>query len=205
MRERLPSVTFTCALTLSPAGNAGTSSGRDALSSSSSFCMFALLPSASGRTASFSGSPDRGTLWNRRSGEELAPRRGAGSPYRCAGPLAATPIATDLPDRLLRPPLRQRDARCARGVILPAQTGPGKRGRRGSGRSSPCHGIGSTAAGHRRAGSGVGGVPVGPWQQIGATLAGAGEGLLPAPGGDPAVIPGQQDRRGLTDHPGRIG
>src|SRR5699024_7599822 len=120
-----------------------------------------------------------------RPGHPVEPsiRRGAGSPYRCAGPLAATPIAPDLPDRLLRPPLRQRDARCARGVILPAQTGPGKRGRRGSCRSSPCHGIGSTAAGHRRAGSGVGGVPVGPWQQIGATLAGAGEGLLPAPGG----------------------
>src|SRR5699024_1380241 len=71
----------------------------------------------------------------------------SGSPYRCAGPLAATPIATDLPDRVLRPPLRQRDARCARGVILPAQHRPGKPGRRGSCRSSPQHGVGCVTAG----------------------------------------------------------
>src|SRR5699024_7880329 len=50
-------------------------------------------------------------------------RSGVGSPpCRCAGPLAATPIATDLPDRFERPPLRQRVARCAQGVILPAPT-----------------------------------------------------------------------------------
>src|SRR5699024_8041726 len=57
----------------------------------------------------------------------------------------------------------------------------------------------------RRAGSGAGDVPIGRWQQVGATLAGPGEGLLPAPGGDPAVVAGQQDRRYLADRPGRIG
>src|SRR5699024_12800831 len=62
--------------------------------SSSSFCMVCLLLAASGRAACSSGTG--APMRNGRSGTERAPGR-------CAGPLAATPIATDLPGRVLRP------------------------------------------------------------------------------------------------------
>src|SRR5690606_39523744 len=112
-----------------------------------------------------------------------------------AGPLAATPIATDLPDRVMRPPLRQRGARCARGVILPAH-GKGRQARTAAFvpvitaegcRIAHVRVVGAAPSARRTAPSGL-------VEQLGAALPVAFEPLLAPPGARHPAAAGPQAR-----------